>query len=232
MTALFLGNSYTSYNNLPALVAELACSAGYVLEVSSVTPGGYTFGSHLTNMASLDAIASQPWDVVILQNQSQLPGFNPAQVETQSLPNALALADLIYANDPQSLVLYYQTWGRISGDTQNCDSYPPLCTFEGHTQTLADGYAMYAEATGGSIAPVGFAWLDAVQDTAATFDTSTLWAGDGSHPSLHGSYLTAAVFFASLYDESPEGLTFPEGVPEADAEFLQMIAADAVLGGG
>jgi hypothetical protein len=90
---------------------------------------------------------------------------------------------------------------------------------------------MYAEATAGDVAPVGFAWLGAVQDTGAPFDTAGLWSGDGSHPSMHGSYLTAAVFFASLYDESPEGLAHPDAVPASDAAFLQAIAADEVLGG-
>ena len=230
-SALFLGNSYTAFNNLPALIADIACSAGYVLEFQSVTPGGFTFGGHLTNAGSTDAIAAQPWDVVVLQNQSQVPGFWPSQVEAQSLPNAIGLADLINANDPGTEIVYFQTWGRVAGDTQNCASHPLVCTFEGHTQALAEGYAMYHEATGDSIAPVGFAWLDAVESAAPAFDTAGLWSGDGSHPSLHGSYLSAAVFFAHLYDESPEGLEFPAELPAEEAQWLQSIAADTVLGG-
>ena len=225
---LWIGNSYTYGNDLPGLVEDIACSAGYVVQHQSATAGGYTFGSHLNDVNTHNAIASQAWDYVVLQNQSQIPGFPASQVMTQSLPNAVGLVDLIEANDPETQVLYFQTWGRRDGDQQNCAAHPPVCTFEGHTEQLAQGYGIYQAETGGTVVPVGYAWRDAVADPDATFDTQQLWSGDGSHATLHGSYLTAAAFFKALYGESPEGLAFPDSMPEADAAFLQGIAAAAL----
>ncbi|MFO0361362.1 MAG: hypothetical protein ACK500_06000, partial [Flavobacteriales bacterium] len=45
-TALFLGNSYTAYNNLPELTEQLAASAGFELTTAANTPGGFSFQGH------------------------------------------------------------------------------------------------------------------------------------------------------------------------------------------
>ncbi|MFM9004523.1 MAG: hypothetical protein ACKOSR_03320, partial [Flavobacteriales bacterium] len=72
---LFLGNSYTSVNNLPAMTQACALSAGDSLIIDSNTPGGYTFEGHSTNAISLQKIALGNWDFVVLQEQSQRPSF-------------------------------------------------------------------------------------------------------------------------------------------------------------
>jgi formylglycine-generating enzyme required for sulfatase activity len=56
-----------------------------------------------------------------------------------------------------------------------------------------------------------------------------LWHTDGSHPSLHGTYLAASVFYAVLTGKSPEGLEYTAGLPAEEARSLQRAAAEAVL---
>ena len=51
---------------------------------------------------------------------------------------------------------------------------------------------------------------------------------DAGHASGMGQYLTAAVFYALIYQESPEGLGFLIR-PEDTAKFMQSIAAETVL---
>ena len=46
---LFIGNSYTSVNNLPQTIASVASSVGDNLIFDSNTPGGYRFMDHATN---------------------------------------------------------------------------------------------------------------------------------------------------------------------------------------
>lgn len=48
MNILFIGNSYTYYNDMPKMLESLARAAGFYAEVASVTKGGYTAsqGSH------------------------------------------------------------------------------------------------------------------------------------------------------------------------------------------
>jgi hypothetical protein len=56
-----------------------------------------------------------------------------------------------------------------------------------------------------------------------------LYDQDKNHPSIYGTYLAVNVIYATIFDESPEGLTYrPEGVNGADAEFLQRVAWETV----
>ena len=98
--ALFLGNSYTAYNNLPQLVADAAASAGDVLLFGSNTPGGYTLQGHSTNATSQALIATGTWDYVVLQEQSQAPSFPLSQVEAQVFSFAALLDDQIHVANP------------------------------------------------------------------------------------------------------------------------------------
>ncbi len=130
--------------------------------------------------------------------------------------NAQTLVSLIRDKRPHVQIVYFATC---------CSHYPRVCSFAGHTQALADGYALYAEATGGDIAPVGLAWKDVVDAKTPPFPSNDLWHKDGSHPSLRGSYLAAAVLFARLFHNSPVDNFFLGGLSETDASFLQKIAS-------
>lgn len=225
---LFLGNSYTSSNSLPSLVSQFACGMGNNIVYDSYTPGGYWFLNHKDDPGTLSKINSTNWDFVVLQNQSQVPGWKPAHVTANSLPNAQALVDLILNNNTATTVIYFQTWGRQNGDSQNCNYYPLVCTFDGHTEALIAGYDIYATNTGGEIAPVGTAWKSIVDDDGAPFPASNLWSGDGSHPALHGSYLAAALIYGNIFSTSPIGSSYTAGLSNADATYLQQQAEAAL----
>jgi len=230
LNVLFIGNSYTSANNLPDLFKQLADSKNYNVSVRQVTPGGYRFEAHASNIATLNAISSEQWDVVVLQNQSQVPGWRPGAVSTYSLPHAQTLVNAIEANNSDTDIVYYATWGREHGDADNCDYYSLVCTFSGHTQALLDGYSIYQNATGGTLGLVGTAWEMVVDDNSAPFSLGDLWSSDGSHPSLVGSYLTASVLFAAAFHESPLGADFTSSLSTENATYLQQVAAEVMAG--
>lgn len=75
------------------------------------------------------------------------------------------------------------------------------------------------------MAPVGTAWQNAVTQNPEL----NLWQMDGVHPTEGGSYLSACVFYALIFQQSPEGLTYRAGLSEEMAYFLQSIAAETVL---
>ena len=72
---LFIGNSYTYYNGLPAHLERLIDShpGNPAVEVASITPGGASLGRHASNPETLEAIRSGGWTHVVLQEQSQRP---------------------------------------------------------------------------------------------------------------------------------------------------------------
>lgn len=222
---LFIGNSYTYTNNLPALFKDLACDAGINVAATSATKGDYHFADHAGDASTLAAIRSRPWDYVILQNHSLGLSFTPWQVTATSLPEVLRLVHNIRLNHTATQIVYYVTQGRELGDRINCPDYPPVCTFAGHTEVVITGYGIYQAETGGELALAGSAWKAVVDDGAAPFDSGDLWWPDNSHPELMGSYLTASVMFATIFDQSPAGRSAPDGIPPAHAAYLQQIAA-------
>lgn len=223
--ALFLGNSYTYVNDLPALVRALALSAGDTLATEQNTPGGHTFQGHTTNPNSTYFLSQPGWDFLILQEQSQLPSFPQGQVQQEVYPYATRLDSHFHAHSACGQTIFYMTWGRKFGDSQNCQFWPPVCTYEGMQYELRRSYLNMAQQNQALVAPVGSAWWEAMRrDT-----TLELYSPDESHPELTGSYLAACVLYTTMYRSSPEGLPYRAGLDSATAAFLQNVAADVVL---
>ena len=101
-----------------------------------VAPGGYQLGNHTDNPASITAIAAQPWDFVVMQEQSQF-GALPFEVSAFEV-GAAALVQLIEENDECTYPVFYMTWGRKNGDADNCPFYPEMCTYASMQQALRD----------------------------------------------------------------------------------------------
>ncbi len=224
-SALFLGNSYTNYNNFPKLVSDIASSLGDSLIYDSNTPGGYTLQGHSTNATSLKKITERDWDYVVLQEQSQRPSFPPSQVQSDVYPYAEILDSLIHENDSCSQTLFYMTWGRKYGDQNNCQFYQPLCTYEGMQKRLRDSYLQMAIDNNASVAPVGMAFKASIQNDS----NLNLYTTDNSHPSPAGSYLAACVFYSSMFHKSSLGAYHPTSVTALSAFVLQNIADQTVF---
>jgi len=221
-SVLFIGNSYTYANDLPNTFRQLALSLGDTAVVSSSAPGGFTFEEHADHAPTLGAIASQPWDFVVLQEQSQLPAFNDVEA---TMAYAKTLCHLIEANDECTWPVFYMTWGRENGDALNCDVWPPVCTYEGMQALLRERYLEMAEYNDAYAAPVGVAWKYA-RDTHPFID---LYQPDESHPTSEGTYLAACVFYSTLFHASSVGATFNSTLHPDTAAILRGIASALVL---
>ena len=224
INALFLGNSYTYVNNLPQLIKDIALANGDTLLFDSNCPGGHTFNNHFNNVTSISKINSQAWDCVILQAQSQEPSFSPAQVEAQTLPYAIKLDSIIKHNNMCTETVFFETWGRKNGDASNCAAYPPICTYIGMQNRLRSSYKLFADTTHSLMSPAGEAWRKSI----ALNPNLELYSSDQSHPALEGSYLTACVFYETLFHKSVLTNTYTAGVSSINVSFLQQIAHDVV----
>ena len=224
---LFIGNSYTEVNNLPQLVQRVAESAGDAIEYQSNTPGGCTFQQHCTNR-SMDLIRQGGWDVVVLQEQSQLPSFPQSQVEVEVFPYAQRLVDSVYAHNPEGEPMFYMTWGRKYGDQQNAPYFPVLGSYEGMDSMLYERYLYMAREYDASVCPVGRVW----RYLRANSPHIELYQSDESHPSMYGSYAAACAFYTMLFHRSPLAITFRPEIDEADAatirEAVQRVVFDTL----
>lgn len=222
---LFLGNSYTSYNNLPGLIGGIAAANGDNVVSDQNIPGGATFTNHSTNATTLSKIKSKNWDYVVIQGQSQEPSFPPNQVEAFTKPPAKILVDSINASSECTKTLFYMTWGRKNGDASNCANYTPLCTYDGMQQRLRETYLEITAENDAECAPVGMAWKKVRED----FPSIELYNADASHPSIEGSYLAACVIYTSIFHKSTVGNTYISSLDSTTAFRLQTIASATVL---
>ena len=222
---LFLGNSYTAVNNLPSLIQQVANSTGDVFNYDSNTPGGYRLKNHTTNTTSLNKIQAGNWDYVVLQDQSQFPSFPDAQVAVEVYPYATQLNSLIKQYNPCATTAFYMTWGRENGDAVNCGGWPPVCTYEGMDDLLRQRYQIMANDNNGITSPVGAVW----RYLRTNHPTLNLYSGDGSHPSLIGSYAGAVSFYCSLFRKDPTQITFNSTINTANATIIKNAVKQVVF---
>lgn len=188
---LFVGNSYSF--QVPKAFAAVATAEGSRIVVEQVTKGGWTLAKHAASEATLDKIRGGRWDVVVLQEQSQMPATPEAQRQRVMIPAAKLLVDEIRKSG--AIPVMFVTWGRRDGDKQNAKVFPND-TMESMQKRLNTGYREAAESSGGvALIPVGPTWLAAKK--AGELDR--LFAKDGSHPAKDGVYLSACVFYTTFY---------------------------------
>ncbi len=107
MKVLFIGNSYTSVNDLPFLVEALAETAGgRKIETDHHLPGGFTFAQHANDKKAIEKIREKKWDVVVLQEQSLFPVLNRDSMHKY----ARILQEEISQQGAKTV--FYPTWAR------------------------------------------------------------------------------------------------------------------------
>ena len=218
---LFLGNSYTSNNQLNVRVNNLLDAAGFTPEVQAITSGGKTLAWHGEQAETegsewYDALRT-PHDYVLLQDQSQVPGFPTSSSYWQdSMQGARIVDDLVDDNGGDTF--FIMTWGYRFGDEGNSWRYPDYQTMQ---QYLETGYLAYAENLSSDqrpvfIAPVGMAFENIFFSLSNATEDGTifsdLYAPDGKHPSIQGTYLAACVIHVSVTGESSVGLPSTGGI--------------------
>ncbi|MGD0765413.1 MAG: SGNH/GDSL hydrolase family protein [Dehalococcoidia bacterium] len=214
---LFLGNSFTYVNDLPSTFAHLAESAGRPVQVAMVANSSETLAQHAASSDSLDKIASQGWSYVVLQEQSETPATDIGR-DDYTYPAAETLADR--AEAVGAVPLLFMTWAHKGGLPAS-----GLPTYEAMQQQINAAYLDIAEELNVPVAPVGFTWYMVRLD----HPDINLWQDDGSHPNRAGTYLAACVFYASIFRESPEGLSFHGGISGEQARAIQAEAGNIVL---
>jgi hypothetical protein len=222
---LFVGNSLTSFADLPGRFARLAASRGTPVDVVAHAPGGSTSTSAvaLADSAFMEkTLPSKDWDFVVVQEHSELPAlrFAPAGHEVGSALRRLI--ERVRSSSPRAHIVLLATWGYKDGDHDNCAFDPGLCTYGSMQDSLLEFYAAAARENGALLAPVGWAWREVLH---ARPDVE-LYA-DSHHPSGAGSYLAACVLYGIVF-RAPSLGGDPADLPPARAAYLQS-AADAVV---
>ena len=222
MRVLFVGNSYTHYNNMPKLFEQMADSKGVKLEVLMDAKSSHTFQMHSKRPELYKSIRSTKWDYVVLQGFSRELAQDRAVIDKESLPYIKQLLDSIYANNSCTNVLLYQTWGYDTGFKD--DSLGIDWTYQTMSDRIHEGYLYVSEKLNLSVVPVGKVW-ETVKENHPEIE---LYQEDKQHPSLAGSYLAASCFYSALFKTEPN-LSFTAKLDPKHTAIIQEIAGTQVL---
>ena len=199
---LFVGNSLTSWNNLPAFVAAIARKSGdTTLTYRMIAPPAVSLEDHWSIQRTRAALAEERWDAVVFQQGPSAEAAGRLHLCTWTQ----RFADEARARGAQPYLLGVWSAGRFG------------------IQEVIDSYAAAAEAADVPLLPAGSAWADAWKRKRAI----ALHARDGLHPSRLGAYLAALVVYGGLRDVSPLGL--PSSLVVAKKRFTTTRGNVAIL---
>jgi hypothetical protein len=201
---LFVGNSLTMANDLPARVQALAASVGDHLDCRAVAFPDFSLEDHWKQGEATRVIGEGGWSIVILQQgPSSLP-------ESRRL-----LIDYARRFDGEAR--------RVGARTALYMVWPSRARFTDFDGVSAS-YAAAALDVGGLLMPVGEAWRAAWRRD----DAVALYSDDGFHPTPLATHLAALVIYQQLSGRSPIGLSATLSSRSPQGTSVTMSAADAL----
>lgn len=226
-TAIFIGNSFFYYNNsMHAHVLSMRRAADpqnkAAYRNTSVTISGSGFDWHdVESYFRPNAIGrysfddnnnvvfntiDKLFDVAIMMDCSQCP-IHP-QLKSVFTEFAKKGSDAARKNGAKPV--FFMSWAYADK--------PEM------TAQLAEAYTLAGNENDALVIPAGLAFAQSV----AKRPELNLYAPDKRHPSLLGTYLSAATVYASLYRETPVGNAYIAGIDADTARFLQTVAWETV----
>lgn len=207
LRVLFVGNSLTATNDLPAAVRSLAAEAGLrPVETRTVAPGGVSLEEHWRSTGAREALEEGPWDAVVLQQGPSTLPESRAHLRTWTR----RWADEVRVHGARPALL--GAWP----EAERRDAFPAAIA----------SHAAAATASEAMLLPVAAAWRAAWRRDAGL----ELYGPDGFHPSELGTQLAALVVYAGLTGTDPEEL--PLDLDDAIATTLRAAAAEALAATG
>ncbi len=187
LAVLFVGNSYSF--GVPRAFSKIATAHGRCPRVGHSTYSGWTLARHAESEATARKIRTGRWDVVVIQEHSEIPAMPARKRAATMFPPLRVLVRQVRRHG--AIPVLYQTWGRRDGDRGKWRDH-----FHAMNSRLRDGYQAAARNVGGlMVVPVGDAWEHEV--TAGR--GGELFMEDGSHPTAAGDALSAAVFYEAFF---------------------------------
>jgi hypothetical protein len=175
---LFVGNSYTTRNDMPRMLVSLleASIPNMRVKADVLAFGGASLAAHWNRGEVQKRLAAEKWNAVVLQDQST----RPLRALKSMQEHVRRFVDETQTSGAKPYL--YMTWARKNDPASQANI---VTAFQG-----------FAKATGARVIPVGLAWAQ-FRRLRPEID---LYEPDGSHPSIIGSYLAACTHFFSLAD--------------------------------
>jgi hypothetical protein len=179
IAVLFLGNSLTYFNQIPAMTAAIGAREKRPLFVDSVTRSGVTLEQLWRDTDALKRLWTRHWDYVVLQGGAGAahPLYNAKDFNTY----LGRFADEVRRSG--ATPLFYLVWRPGVGEKE----------FERASMEAARRVRM-------RVVPAGSAWLEVSARRRLDWD--------GLHPNAFGAYLVACTVYSTIYGKPAHGAPF------------------------
>ena len=187
LRVLFVGNSLTYTNDLPAMFARIGALDGRRIVTGTAASPNFSLEDHLVSKETAKALAGA-WDVVVLQQ-------GPSSLDSSRrglIRDTRAIAGRIRAvgNARIALLMAWPDRSRLAA-----------------LERVAESYRLAAEAVGGTFLPAGLVLGSALRKDARP----PLLLEDGFHPGPAGTWLAALAAYQGLVGPPPESAWTPAG---------------------
>lgn len=205
---LFIGNSLTYANDLPATVQSLVTLGGEEMSFISIAKPDFALVDHLNGGSNaVDEIKRGGWDYIVLQQ-------GPSSLRESR--------DLLIQGTQQ----FDQHIRAVNARTALYMVWPDRSRYS-FFEDVRLSYKLAADTVGGIFFPAGEAWLTAWESDPQL----ALYGPDNFHPSSLGTFLAALVIYEGLTDHDARDLS-PQvvvagrtiNVPEETVRLLQRAA--------
>jgi hypothetical protein len=216
---LFLGHSYTYYNDMPAMVAKMADSANSPVRYD-ITMSAFPNASledHWNNRKTRQLLSQGGWYRVIAQPET------PSELQTPDSSLFVYGGKLLVgtSEQPPAIIISHLP---TDGFYRRQNWTTPRSA---DAEILQENLRGLAIAVGADVIDVATVW-DKVRAKQLPFSLYK----DGNHPSLEGSYLTALVVYTGLSHDDVTKVTYvPWGMSGDDARLLRDHVQAALAGG-
>jgi hypothetical protein len=218
---LFIGNSYFYYNNslhnhLRGFVEATQKHKTHPLAYKSATIGGSSLDHHpiewLTAPGQIGV--KEPFEWVVLAGNS---ADALKESKRQKFNYTVRQYNQVIQSRGVKTALYMT----------HADVAPHKQAAPENMAKIVDMFNAVGREVGAKVIPVGLAFEKSYQRRP---DLRLHDEHDGSHPNLAGTYLAAAVVYASLYQTTPVGnpYNYHGKLPAAVCEYLQQVAWEVV----
>ena len=226
---LFIGNSFTYYNNMPQLFEQLGNLGNHPVKIMQHTPGGVSVGdisqgslAHMNNATVYQYIRDYKWDFLVLQDNQGRFVLDYGVFPSSSLvvKGHKMIRDSLLHYSPCAQVLWFAGWGPKNG------YLPYSATGVGLIDRIYRNYTVLLDSAGHTITPIGAAWKRVVSAS----NPPNLWDVDDTHPSYAGSLLTAHVIYSSIFKTSAiESAFTTTAIPFSTDTMFRRVAYQTVL---
>jgi hypothetical protein len=201
---LFIGNSLTQVNDLPAMVRTMADAAGLDWDIQAQLQGGASLEDHWNRGVAPDRIRGEHWDAVVFQQ-----GPSSLAESRTNLRQWIREFDAVVRGAGGTSALY-EVW----------PEHERFAWFD----RVRDSYALAARDVAGWFLPAGEAWRAAWSKEPSL----ALYGSDGFHPTVAGTYAAAVTIFAGLSGRSPLDAPGVHGLDDTLAERLRQAVQEAL----